>query len=59
MFGCYEQSYNRISIGPGTSIKVCRIHYIEFQKALAPEDPNQYEKDMTWLNRRKLLNVLH
>ena len=45
MFGCEQEIYNRISIGPGTNIAVCKEHYIEFRKALAPEDPNQYEEE--------------
>lgn len=46
MFGCNQEVYNRLSIGPGTSIAVCKEHYIEFMKALLPEYPNQYEEDI-------------
>jgi len=44
VFGCSQEIYNRISIGPGTNIAVCQEHYTEFQKALLPEYPNQHEE---------------
>lgn len=44
MFGCSQEIYNRITIGPGTNIGVCKDHYIELMKTLLPEDPAQYTK---------------
>ena len=47
MFHCLSEAYTSMSIGPGTNVSVCEEHYTEFRRALAPEDPNQYEDEKT------------
>ena len=40
MFGCHEQSYQALTVGPGTVLKLCLKHFVE-EGGVVVEDVDQ------------------
>ena len=38
MIGCKEQSYNALSLGPGTYVDLCQQHYVEEMNNMEVKD---------------------
>ncbi len=47
MFGCHELSYQALTVGPGTVLKLCLKHFIE-EGGIVEEEVDQAGPQDSW-----------